>query len=444
MKKNIRAGVFAFSLFCASLSSICNSYANSNEIFYFEQRGSDIQLFDLSTSKIYTFSSSNIPEEVYDFKKIQLTIPENYQGDLYWIQQCHSLEILKIYDFSNRISLNFLHSLPTLKEFTIYEKERNSELRFEDLISCKDLQYLEINSPNTFDVSLLGSFSHLKDLFLLNGNYQNLDFLKQYTSLDSLRIGVNNSLPPSFLESLTHLKKLKLYLEDPYPIDYTKLSFLEELSFGNSLPYTIAIYFQISDYDFLTDHGVKVISDKKGVIEKVLEIDLKLEDMVSQLGVNSTSYDIDKLDAVYLSVLNHLSYDPKILKLAEAHQDYYYYTPRFYKEGLLYGVFENDHAICGNYAALFSSLSHRVGLKSYYLSNPYHAWNLVCVNGNYYYADATMVESSNSNPEQSIRNKNRNLRGYLEDPNTTHDIFHEANRIPFVYDSESFSLKRNL
>jgi len=431
---NIRTRIFALSILCASFS-VFSVPVFAKEIVYLNAEGSDIQVSDLSTSQTFVISSSEQLKYFKNSKKLQITIPKNYQGNLAWLREFQNLETLKIYDFTNSISIDFLESLSSLKEFTIYEKEKNSNLSFEAIKYSKNLRYLEINSPNSFDVRLLEELPQLEDLFLLNGTYSNLEILRS-SSITSLRMSAD-SVPPHFFESLTHLKKLKLYIDTTTTMDYKKLTFLEELSFGNSRPYSIAINFTDDDYSFLKAHGVNITSDVEGTIEKVLEIDTKLNSIVSSMNVDKSFSDFEKLDAILITVLERLSYDLKVMELVNNHQDYRYYASRFYKDGLLYGVFENDTAICGNYASFFVALSHRVGLEAYYLENSYHAWNLVRINSSYYYVDPTFLESTYDHPEDLIRNKNRNIKWYLEDPSSIHDFMHDSVDL-------SMTLKRDL
>ncbi|MBR6593589.1 MAG: hypothetical protein IKK83_00185 [Clostridia bacterium] len=67
----------------------------------------------------------------------------------------------------------------------------------------------------------------------------------------------------------------------------------------------------------------------------------------------------------------------------------------------VYGVFVEKKAVCAGYAVAFQYLLHRMGIECAYVRGPchdgeWHAWNLVKLEGEYYYVDVTFDDHTNT------------------------------------------------
>jgi len=418
MKKNqlkkLKAILLGSSVTISSLYNNINTYAEENGILLTE-------IYDLMNNTNTSVEKCLITKEHY--VGLKLTITE--EDDLSWLSSMSNLETLKIYNMGKNTDLSFLNSLPSLKQFTLYEREYGEKTNFDYIANCSNLTYLEVNTPKPFDLKLLENLTKLNDLFLINGTYPNLELLRQYTNIKSLRISVNESTPNNIIESLTHLKKLKLYISNTDHLDYQKLTFLDELSFGNSKPYSIAVNFTTENYNILQSHNVKIVSDKEGYIDQVIEINKKLDEIIHNLEIPNTEH--EKLNVILRYVLRKLTYDPTISKLTAQNQDCRVESTKFYQEGLLYGALEKETSICGNYAVLLVALANRMGVEALYLKNVYHSWALVKIDGEYYYVDPTFVDTVYNNAENLIGTKE--LDWDLEDVKSNLDKLHIPNNI---------------
>ena len=148
------------------------------------------------------------------------------------------------------------------------------------------------------------------------------------------------------------------------------------------------------EYNALTKAGVKVTFDEESDLQTYLGINNELDAIVRQLNLDANSTDQEKLDAILIYILDNLSYDEQVSEALQNNTEHSELTRSFYQGGYLYGALEKSSAICGNYAALFEALAERTGLDSYFLLSPNHAWNLVEINGEKYYVDATWLDSS--------------------------------------------------
>lgn len=217
-------------------------------------------------------------------------------------------------------------------------------------------------------------------------------FLKNSPGIEELSIAGYVAMEPGFLEGLRNIKRLSLdILDGNYDCDWSKLNFLEELNLSD--PYTAAIYVTQDDYNNLLANGVKVTFSDPEELETFKQINKRLDEIVESLGVDKTSTDQEKLDAILCYVLDNLTYDPEVSEASRNNQPHSALTRSFYIDGFLYGALEKDTAICGNYAALTNALAERVELDTYYLLSNSHAWSLVEVEGEQYYVDSTWLDT---------------------------------------------------
>jgi len=72
----------------------------------------------------------------------------------------------------------------------------------------------------------------------------------------------------------------------------------------------------------------------------------------------------------------------------------------------IYGVFVNEKAVCAGYAVAFQYLMNRLGIECTYVIGPtnsggWHAWNLIKLEGDYYYVDVTFDDRTNTDMRKS-------------------------------------------
>ena len=71
----------------------------------------------------------------------------------------------------------------------------------------------------------------------------------------------------------------------------------------------------------------------------------------------------------------------------------------------IYGVFVKKKAVCAGYAVATQYLLNRAGIECTYIkgntTQGYHAWNLLKLEGDYYYMDTTWGDRSNTDKSKS-------------------------------------------
>lgn len=285
-------------------------------------------------------------------------------------------------------SSNIQSKTDSNKSLTLHDVSESDDLSY--LNAYTDLEYLTINGSGMGRG--IEKLPHLKKLTIntLNVDFQYLEFLKKCNGNLVVEINSINAFNTDLLESYTTIKNLNIYVSDKSNIDFKKLSFLKNLTISG-LKYNIPIFFSSEDYEYLTNAGVSVsIMDEndKDIYAGFMEIDSKLYDIINSLDITDDMSLEDKMDLILIYVLENCEYEPNLTEL-----DNRLIMP-FYKDGYLSSFFNNDTQICGNYAAITKALAHRIGLESYLIESYKHAWNLIEIDGEYYFCDPTFLDSS--------------------------------------------------
>lgn len=300
--------------------------------------------------------------------------------------------------------------LNRLKSFnlTISDESDITWLRY-----CSNLEKLYVIVEGDVDSSVLNGLEVLNELKNFNelylGTMNNLaltndktTFLSKTSNIKKLTID-GFSVEEGVLEKLTNLEKLSLNVScrgmyaRHINVEYQKLTFLKELNFYKTRPYDIAIWFITDDYKALVDNGVNITTDNEEDLEKIILIDKQLDKIISSLELDLLS-ERAKYDKILSYVLVRLHYDKLVSETDTI--DAEEIEKNFYLGGQLYAALEGRSAICGNYASLLSALLNRVDIESYYVISNVHAWNLVKIEGKYYYVDATALDCKSINVKQ--------------------------------------------
>lgn len=270
------------------------------------------------------------------------------------------------------------------------EKSDLSDLKYFEKVKNLDLKCYSCNIFNSMPI-----MSNVETLSIecwdgseLTEEY--IDMLRErFPNLKKLDIG-NAIINPVFVEKMKGLEELSISPYRNCDIDFTKLTFLKKLTLGDE-PYTVPVYFNTNEYNTLRNAGVEVeLKDK----ETFLDISKKLDDIVNSLNISENSTDREKLDAVLIFVMDKLQYDPGVTAAIYSGNTDSVPVADFYKDGLLYAVFNKDTAVCGNYSALVEAIFDRIGSpqKSLIMAGSNHAWNLMNIDGELYYVDSTWLD----------------------------------------------------
>lgn len=328
--------------------------------------------------------------------------------------------------------------------------EDSSSLDF--LKYCKNLKSLSINLRGDGNkcgaLSTINSLENLSEvgIYSLDKNYtlcpSDLEFINTSSTLEKLSIS-NCDLTPGVEDNINKVKVFDYGLDDysrSVDIDFSKLTNLDELDLSDNKPYTVAIYLNSSEYNELVNNGVNIVFSSEEDKNKYLDACSRLDEIVNSLDVNESSSDKEKLDAILVYTLENLEYDKGVSQaLMNNDPNVASIANGFYEDGELYGALYRDSAICGNYGALVEALSDRLSSpeKSTTISSSNHLWNLMDIDGESYYVDATWLDQqstmefvrSEENPgvmegvrvsaaDEIKSGKTDTLDWYMENPNS--------------------------
>lgn len=120
----------------------------------------------------------------------------------------------------------------------------------------------------------------------------------------------------------------------------------------------------------------------KKIKEMVLKQDTKIKTIIKQT-IKSTDSEFDKVKAIHDYIVLNTAYDWENYQKGQVPDASY----------TAYGLLMNGQAVCEGYAHTMQLLLKEAGIESHLVTGKanggVHAWNLVKVDGEYYYVDAT-------------------------------------------------------
>ncbi len=280
----------------------------------------------------------------------------------------------------------------------------NEDLSF--LNYCTNLKSLSILFNNNSKIADLNSITELPKLeqlnimnFLSNDTYyideNNGKFMLNSPELKSLNLNFCG-IDPAIINKLNNIQMLGINsLCHPEDIDFYNLKKLDTVVLNGGL-YDDPIYLDDNMINTFKDCGINIAMNNNNdyTLSDEMKINKQLNDIVATLPIDEKSSDHDKLNSVLYYVLSNYNYDPDTI---ENNQDIDY--GKYYNNGKLYGALTRKNIICGNYSAIMQALLNRVGMNTHLLESSSHSWNMVKVNSEYYYVDATWLDE-----EEKIKN----------------------------------------
>ena len=274
--------------------------------------------------------------------------------------------------------------LKKIKSLTLYLTEQ--ELSW--LNYCTGLEELELDYCVRTDVAeQVKSLPSLKSLEVNNAGSAPVMVSKKYfpfvEKLTEFKCSMNTYFDPEYLKE-AGVRHMSVSPGGLVSIDYKKLDFLETLNVDirDREPYSAAICFTPEAKSYLLSQGVDVLAGAE--VEKV---NAELDEINSQLGIDPKEYDKTKYKKIATYIINNLDYetDEEVREITN-----------FYDGGFLSSALDNNqNDVCGNFASLSTALCLRNGIDSYVLSSGRtgkHAWNLVKIDGKFYYSDLANMD----------------------------------------------------
>lgn len=235
-----------------------------------------------------------------------------------------------------------------------------------------------------------GLFYHQRQLdgFIIESN----ELLARGYTFD--RIEIRRFLDVEEVFSISSEKELALLIMKNFEKDSLRTNYISETDL--SLQHVYLYIETLLPDSFYLQAGRVVYSDPLGsestptkfvdvVIdqEKYQQSILAAESIIHDLNLDGMS-DRDKVKAIHDYIILTTAYDEPLLDLdISEYQNHPSFTP--------YGVYYLNTAVCSGYARAFMQLTRLVGIPSIMVSsqNMNHAWNLVFVDNEWLFLDAT-------------------------------------------------------
>lgn len=335
-------------------------------------------------------------------------IPEEYQsavcdacgvGSIEAITDAKAGEVQELsLVIEGKESLDFLRLFDNLESLTLDVETDDDKECLDTVPPIPSLRKLAIHANEDLEISSAANKQ------ILQNNKMNIETL----TLDGISLG------PDVVEELENLMTLSLEVSLNHEIDYGSLN-VQTLDLSWYGPYDVPIFLTYDDYQELDERGVEVIFSPYHEKKEYIQIWGKIEEIVRELNITDSEEETVLAEATAYTI-ERLNFDENIQNRLDNGEDVTDDIQHFYKAGNLYGVFNEETAICGNYAALLKALLEAADVESFYVINDDHAWNLAMVDETLGYVDATYIDDGEAWPVETIRDgQGASLDWYMEE-----------------------------
>lgn len=133
---------------------------------------------------------------------------------------------------------------------------------------------------------------------------------------------------------------------------------------------------------------------------QVPSLQQKIDSQVAQLcaGIAPGASDYEIVSTLYDGIIELVDYDTLTLNATQGVENAEDEPDELRN---IVGTFINKKVVCAGYAKAMQYILYKYGIECAYISNEDHAWNLVKMDGEYYYVDATWGDPSNTDPEEN-------------------------------------------
>lgn len=245
------------------------------------------------------------------------------------------------------------------------------------------------------NISPSNSLTSLSFVDCILGSIKGIEKLNSLEKLSFCSVGIENIDELKYLDNLHHLTLAYTCVNDLSPIKNLDLYFL---NVSNTL--TIDSFEAVKSLNELTEfytrncemQYTKDIIDyttKNNIETDITEDGLKIKNEVLNIKnkiINDSMSDNEKVKVIVDYVVNNISYDWRVEYDEELSTQYNDEALKYALEGI---------GCCRNYTALTTALLQACNINAYETLGNNHIWNVVEVDGEYYWLDTTNVYTDN-------------------------------------------------
>ena len=198
------------------------------------------------------------------------------------------------------------------------------------------------------------------------------------------------------------------------------------VSYKCSASYTMSngLYNYVVNFDF-TYYTTKAQEE---------QLTTAIQNLIKSFKFTSSTTDKEKIDTIYSYITSNIKYDYGHIN-----------TPSYRLHFTAYAALINKTAVCEGYSLLLYRLARECGLNSRIITgygthnlNTLHSWNIIKINDNYYYVDATW--DSETAPYYSYYLKGTtDFQDHIIDPKYTTTDFYTTYPVPLYEFNENDS-----
>lgn len=373
-------------ILCGSFSLRSENVFANNQISYSSETNN---LNDNSDDSLVYINDNYDEQSVQQYRNapddMLVDIPSDFRGtllntlhksgdDSITVGDLRSIKSLTLYSSSSKyIDMSWLNYCSNLEQLNVYGSPTN----------CLD-SLLYLDNLSSLSLGTISSNNQVLDL-------KNCGFLKhnQHLKLTISACNVN----PEQLYLLDNIDILEIDCTYVKNIDFRKLEKCNKIII-NGGEYDIAVNLTNEDIDYLEGKGIELEFSSSDTKDKLKIVNDRLDEILKSMNIDATATDDEKIDTIFKYVLENFHYDEEISRKKRSRRldSTRDYIP-FCVDGELYGALQLDSKICKNYAAFIKAMLYRLGIESYNIYSAEHSWNLINVDGEYYYYDATDLDS---------------------------------------------------
>lgn len=223
---------------------------------------------------------------------------------------------------------------------------------------------IETKNSNSYEISQGETSVHYSQCDFWDGDLEKLP-----ESLETLHLTY-----AFYLQDLSELPRICPNLKNLY---LDNCPSLESLDFIYEMDNLEKI--SLNDCALIDEEFVQYL-ESRGIEHNITESDLNAAREVDRILdeiITDDMSDEDKIQAITVYVVDNFKY--KLSKAEESNME------------PLESMIENKSGVCASYAYMMNVMLRKAGITSYEIISKTHAWNLIEVDGKYYYLDATNV-----------------------------------------------------
>lgn len=243
------------------------------------------------------------------------------------------------------------------------------------MASCKHITRLNFDSCEVGNVDALNNLENIEVINFYDVGIENIDFLKNKQKLSQL------ILANTCVTDLSPIANSNIGF-----LDISNTLCIQDFSTVLTLKNLYSFYARNCEMSYTKE--IYNFVKRNGIESNIKRDDLTIKDEVNKIAqeiLNDNMSDDDKILTIVKYVTDNIEYDHNVLTDDDL---CFEYNENALKNAL------NGLGCCKNYSALTAALLQVAGIENYEIRSCDHIWNLVKLEGEYYWIDPTWIDGA--------------------------------------------------